>query len=309
MRKILITGGAGFIGCNLTKRLLNDGETIIVVDNLITSSKNNIKDLLGNPRFKFLKRDIVRPFPEKIKESLVGVNEIYHLACPTGVENLGKLSEEMLLTCSYGTRNVLEIARKFHARVLFTSSSEVYGEPKEFPQKENYTGNVDPVGYRSPYEEGKRFSESLVTMYVHKYNIDARIVRVFNTYGPGMSLSDSRVVSRFIKNVLENKPLEVMGDGLQTRTLCFVTDMVEGLILAMEKGKRGEVYNIGSKKEISIKDLANSVISISNSKSKIKFVPRPLHDHNRRLPDVTKIEKLSWKPKVNLSEGIKKTLL
>jgi len=307
MSLILITGGAGFIGINLCKKLLSHGHSVIAIDNLIISTKDNIKPLLSNPKFKFIKQDITKPILN-IKYQISNIKYIYHLACPTGVPNLTKLAEEMLLTCSLGTRNVLELARKTRAKVLFTSSSEVYGNPKVFPQTEDYTGNVDPIGIRSPYEEGKRFAESLLQMYVRKYNIDAKIVRVFNTYGHYMSLNDSRVIPRFLLQALKNKPVTVKGKGLQTRTFCYVDDLVEGLITVMKKGKKGEVYNLGSDKEVRIIDLAKLVIKETGSKSKIVFVERPTHDHNRRHPSLNKVKKLGWKPKVNLKEGLRKTL-
>ena len=318
MSRILITGGAGFIGTNLCKRLLNLGNEVAIIDNLITSDGKNLKQFKKNPKFKFIKHDIIKPWPKTLNSQLSTLNSIYHLACPTGIPNLTKLAEEMLLTCSIGTRNVLELAKKTRAKVLFTSSSEVYGDPKVFPQTEDYTGNVDPTGVRSPYEEGKRFSESLITMFVRKYNVDAKIVRVFNTYGPGMADDDSRVIPRFLDQILKNKPLTVEGRGLQTRTFCYVDDLVDGLLLIMEKGKKGEVYNLGSDKEVKIIDLAKLIIDIVGSrpkddrplaeKSKITFVIRPAHDHKSRLPSLKKVKSLGWKPKVSLEEGLKKTL-
>lgn len=310
MSHILVTGGAGFIGINLCKKLLSQGHHVIAVDNFITSTDDNIKRLLPNPKFRFIKHDITQPILNiKYHPSADGSNTkyIYHLACPTGVPNLTKLAEEMLLACCVGTRNVLEIAKKTKAKVLFTSSSEVYGDPKVFPQEENYTGNVDPIGIRSPYEEGKRFSESLIQMYVRKYNVDVRIVRVFNTYGPYMAPNDTRVVPRFLAQGLQNKSLTVEGKGVQTRTFCYVDDLVDGLLTVMKKGEKGEVYNLGSDKEIKIIDLANLIIKATNSQSKIAFVERPTHDHKHRLPSLEKVRQLGWKQKVSLEEGLTKT--
>jgi len=207
-----------------------------------------------------------------------------------------------------GTKNVLEQVRKTKAKFLFTSSSEAYGDPQIFPQKEGYTGNVDPTGFRSPYEEGKRFSESLTLMYARKYNIDAKIVRVFNTYGPEMSNGDNRAIPIFLRQALKGEPITVHGKGLQTRTFCFVDDLVEGLITVMEKGTGGHVYNLGSNKEITITKLAELILRLSNSKSGLKFVKRPSHDHQSRLPNLEKIRKLGWSPKTDLKEGLVKTI-
>lgn len=304
---ILVTGAAGLIGSNLCKKLLEGRHDVVGWDSLITGSWENIKKLKNFPKFTFIKHDIIKPlshFPLPTSHFQL----IYHLACPTGVPNLCSLAEEMLLTCSLGTRNVMELAKKHHSKVLFTSSSEVYGDPGVFPQDESYTGNVDSVGFRSPYEEGKRFAESLVTMYVRKYKIDAKIVRVFNTYGPGMAAEESRVIARFLNQAVSGKPITVHGKGLQKRTFCFVDDLVDGLILVMETGKSGEVYNLGSNQQISITDLAKLIIKTTKSKSKIKFVKRPEHDHQARLPDLKKVKKLGWKMNVNLKDGIIKTI-
>lgn len=308
MNKILVTGGAGFIGFNLCQRLLEAGNTVIAVDNLITSSGENIARLKKSQRFYFFKHDIVKPFPRKILASLDRVNFIYHLACPTGVPNLVKLSEEMLLTCSLGTWNILELAKINKARVIFTSSSEVYGNPLVFPQKESYNGNVDPIGLRSPYEEGKRFSEALITAYIRKYNLNASIVRLFNTYGPFMDSRDLRVIPRFITSIGKNKPLIIYGNGKQKRTFLYIDDLITGLVLVAEKGRRAEVYNIGSTKEITILNLAKLILKLTGKKNKIIFKKSNLADHARRLPSVSKIRKLGWGQSVNLEKGLKKTI-
>lgn len=304
MKTALVTGGAGLIGSALCKRLLKDGYKIICVDNFITSNKSNISKLSKNHNFTLIKHDITKSLSSIFNLQSSIINHIYHLACPTGVPNLTTLSLEMLLTSSEGTKNILDLARKHNSSLVFTSSSEVYGDPLVFPQTEGYTGNVDSTGIRSPYEEGKRFAESIIISYVRKYNVNAKIVRVFNTYGK-KTFDDTRVVSTFVKNALKNQPLPVSGKGSQTRTFCYVDDLVEALITVMEKGKMGEVYNAGSDKEIKIVDLAKTVISISNSKSKIKFTSRPAHDHARRLPDLKKLKKLGWKQKYTLEEGLK----
>ena len=308
MTRILVTGGAGFIGTNLCKALLKNGHDVVAVDNLITGSVKNVSILKKYPRFTFIKHDITKPFPQTLNFQFPAFNFIYHLACPTGVPNIKNLGEEMLSTCSLGTSNVLELARENNARLLFTSSSEVYGNPEKFPQDESYNGNVSPNGFRSPYEEGKRFSESLVKMYVDKYNLDAKIIRVFNTYGPYSSRSETRAIPRFLGMARKNKPLPIEGNGSQTRTFCYVDELLEGFEVIMKKGKKGEVYNLGSDQEIPILDLAKLILLITGSKSKIKFVSRPLHDHNRRLPELSKIEKLGWQARIFLREGLQRTI-
>ena len=303
--KILITGGAGFIGINLTIKLLQSGHKIILADNFITSEREKLKVLKNKKNWKFVETDISRQLPNSIRGEKF--DQIYHLACPTGVPNLTRLAEEMLLTCSYGTRNILELARINKAAFLLTSSSEVYGDPKETPQSEEYSGNVDCTGIRSPYEEGKRFAESLTIAYFRKYHLNCRIVRIFNTYGPYMSSSDERVIPRFIVQAGSGKMLTVQ-DGRQKRTFCFVDDLINGLILAMNKGKACEVYNIGSDKAITIDKLAQLILKISESRSKIRYIKRPTHDHQERMPDLAKISKLGFKNTNTLREGLRKTL-
>lgn len=306
--KILVTGAAGFIGSNLVEHLLEKGNFVYGVDNFITSSYENIERLSKSPNFVFIEVDISKGIQSQDVLRDIKFDEIYHLACPTGVPNLVILAEEMLSTCSQGTKNILEITRKNNAKFLFTSSSEVYGDPKEFPQNEEYTGNVNQIGIRSPYEEGKRFSESLITMYVRKYNLDAKIVRVFNTYGQNMSKSDMRVIPRFIHQLEQDKPLTVHGDGLQKRTFCHVEDLIKGIDLAMEKGVVGEVYNIGSEVEVTIQELAELLINLSGKAIKITYKARPSHDHQARKPSLNKITRLGWTPKTSLEKGLKLTL-
>ena len=306
--RILVTGGAGFIGANLCQRLLEQNHEVIAVDNLITSDGSNLKRLQSFPNFTFFKHDIIKPFPRKLTTHNSQLTTIYHLACPTGVPNLTKLAEEMLLTCSRGTRNVLELVRLHQAQFLVTSSSEVYGNPLVSPQTENYTGNVDPIGIRSPYEEGKRFTESLVMMYSRKYKLDTKIVRVFNTYGPGMDTSETRVIPRFLQQAVSNQPITIHGHGIQKRTFCYVNDLVSGLLTVMKKGKSGEVYNLGSDQQVTINELAKLIIKVAKSSSKITEIKRPDHDHESRLPDLTKVKKLGWKLQTSLEDGLRKTL-
>lgn len=308
MSKILVTGGAGFIGYTLCKRLLEAGHTVVAIDNYITSTKKNAAELQKNNAFIFLRHDITSPFPRKIEKYLKNIDAIYHLACPTGVPNVVALAEEMLLTCSTGTVNILELAKENNASVVFASSSEVYGDPKEFPQTEDYAGNVNPVGIRSPYEEGKRFSESLCMMYARKYNIDIKIVRIFNTYGPGMSLKDTRVIPTFINCLKTNKSFPIAGKGVQKRTFCYIDDLVRGVEIVMKKGKKGEVYNVGSDIESTIIDVVKMIRKLSERPIENVFVTRPVHDHNARRPALDKVKKLGWRQEVSLEEGLKKTL-
>ncbi len=304
--KILITGCAGFIGSNLAKKFLSDGESILGVDNFITCGKENVSRLLKEKNFTFLEIDITNL--ESIKElAKFRFDQIYHLASPTGVPNCERLGEEMLLTNSIGTFNVLEIARKNKASFLLASSSEVYGDPQIFPQSEEYFGNVDPIGFRSPYEEGKRFAESLAISYFRKFNVDVRIARIFNTYGPNMDNNDQRVIPRFLKALTKNLQLEVYGDGNQTRTFCYVDDLVNGLVLIMEKGTSGEIYNLGSDQEVSIKKLAYVLLDLTGTKKEVKFLNELPSDPKRRKPLLSKIKKLGWKPKTKLEEGLKYT--
>lgn len=305
MKNIVVTGGAGFIGTNLCLRLLKQGHTVIAVDNLITSTGENLKVLQKYPNFTFIKYDINNSLKKLI---LQPIDMIYHLACPTGVPNVVRLAEEMILTCSLGTKNVLDLAKLKHAKVLFTGSSEAYGDPIIFPQSELYTGNVNPTGIRSPYEEGKRFSESLCVMYARKYDLDVKIVRIFNTYGPFMNLQETRVIPRMLNQLLTGQPLTVQGDGSQNRTFCYVDDLVNGFLIIMEKGESGEVYNIGNDEQITIKNLAERIIKTAGIKAKIAYIERPHHDHRGRKPDLSKIKSLGWKPEISLEEGLQLTL-
>jgi len=307
MKAVLVTGAAGFIGSNLTRTLLAKGEKVIGLDNFITGQPAHIKKLQQFPNFTFFKHDIVKPI-KKLTTNVYRLTSIYHLACPTGVPNLTPLGEEMLLTSSVGTHNILELAKVHSAKVIFTSSSEVYGNPLVSPQKEEYTGNVDPTGIRSTYEEGKRFAESLIMLYVRKYKLNATIARVFNVYGPGMAPSETRVIPRMIIQAIKDEPIPVQGDGSQTRTFCYVDDMVKGVILLMEKGRSGEVYNLGSDQEITMMDLATQIKKTTRTTARVSRILRPSHDHNSRHPDLAKITKLGWKQTVDLEEGLQRTI-
>ncbi len=307
--KILITGGAGFVGSNLTAYFLENGHEVTVVDNLITGRQANVDLFFKNDNYKFFNCWIES---DKFKKLFTGTkgnfDRIYHLACPTGVPNIEKLGDEMLAACSQGTLNVLNLAIKTGAKFLFTSSSEIYGQPEIFPQKENYTGNVDTLGARANYEEGKRFSETLVQRFVKAHGLDGRIVRFFNIYGPNMSVEDDRVFPRLATQALTKKPLTVQGDGSHRRTFCYISDIVKGLDLVMEKGEVGKAYNLGSDQEIAILDFAKLIIELTESTSEILFVERPKHDHNSRCPDLREVVTLGWENKITLPEGLRLSL-
>lgn len=305
---ILITGGAGFIGANLCLTLLKKKQRVIAVDNYITGNRKNLKVLNSFKQFTFIESDITCPSFKKILESIANIDEIYHLACPTGVPNLKRLAEEMLMTSLLGTKHVLELALKNRAKLLITSSSEVYGDPQLFPQDENYNGHVNPVGIRSPYEEGKRFAESLALTYFKKYKVDVRLVRLFNCYGPFMSFGDTRVIPKFFREALSGEPITVYGNGRQTRTFCYIDDAIDSFFKVLIEGKPGNIYNVGSDQEIQIIDLAKKIAALTKSKSKIAYLQPLAYDHNRRKPDLAKIHQLGWKQITTLSAGLAKTL-
>jgi nucleoside-diphosphate-sugar epimerase len=307
--RVLITGGAGFLGSNLCERLLNEGHDVLVVDNLLTGKLDNIQHHIGKSNFSFAACGIeTKAFLDACESTSARFNRIYHLACPTGVPNIEILGEEMLAACSDGTRQVLKVAVSHGAELLFTSSSEIYGEPLQTPQGEDYTGNVDPIGPRARYEEGKRFSETLVAHFVHRYGLRAMTVRLFNVYGPRMSTDDTRVVPCFMKQALTNAPLTVQGEGNQSRTMCFVTDILDGFEAVLTNGFPGEIYNLGSDQSVTMRELADMVIDITGAKSGIVSVPRPAHDHSSRMPVLKKIHSLGWRRKVDLPVGLMATL-
>lgn len=301
--KVLVTGGAGFIGSHLCSVLLEQGCEVYAVDNLVTGRSENTLLHEREKRFHFVEMDINQPeFREYFAD--IPVSIIFHLACPTGVPNISLLSMEMLHTCSEGTFNVMEIAKRHTARVLYTSSCEVYGQPEVCPQHVGYTGNVDPVGPRCAYEEGKRFSESVLISYVRKYGIDARIVRVFNTYGPGMSPKDQRVIPRFLRSTCLGQPLVVYGDGSQTRTFVYFEDLIRGFLIALLRGESGSVFNIGGVRQISMRELAELVIKLTGHRKGIVYHPHFTEDHRMREPAVDEIRQLGWEQRVGLEEGL-----
>lgn len=302
MRTILVTGGAGFIGSHLCRHLAESNKTICV-DSLITGDKGHISNLLEYPNFVLIEHDIVKPL--NIQEH---IDEIYDLACPASPPDYQRFPIETLMVCSQGVKNMLDLAVKNNAKFLHTSTSEVYGNPKEHPQKESYWGNVNPIGVRSCYDEGKRFAESLIVNYRKKYGLDAKIARVFNTYGPRMRLDDGRVVSNFITQALKGEDLTVYGDGSQTRSFCYISDMIEGILKMMQSSESGPI-NLGNPNEMSVLDLAKKVLELTGSSSKIIFEELPADDPVQRRPDITLArKKLGWEPKIGLEEGLRETI-
>jgi UDP-glucuronate decarboxylase len=301
--RIIIAGGAGFLGSHLCRLLLSKGDTIICVDNLCTSSKENIKDLLQNKNFVFLKQDVIEPL--KIDGE---VNQIYDLASRASPPNYQSEPIHTMLTNSQGTNNLLNLALEKKATFLYASTSEVYGDPKEHPQKESYWGYVNPIGVRSCYDESKRFGEALCMAYQRQHNLNIRLVRIFNTYGPNMQLDDGRVVTNLINQGLKGEELTIYGDGLQTRSFCYVDDEIEGLYRLMNSGITGPV-NIGNPNEFTILELAEMVKKLMKLTSPVKHLPLPEDDPMRRRPDISLAKKeLGWEPKVPLELGLKKTI-
>jgi UDP-glucuronate decarboxylase len=301
MKKILITGGSGFIGSHLCKRLIDEGNYVICLDNNFTGSINNIKDLLSNPNFEFIRHDITIPI-------YLEVDEIYHLACPASPKAYQYNPIKTIKTNVLGTMNALGIAKRTKSKILLTSTSEVYGDPKISPQSEEYWGNVNPIGIRSCYDEGKRIAETLMMEYHRNNNVDIRIARIFNTYGPNMDKNDGRVVSNFIMQCLENKDITIYGDGSQTRSFCYVDDTVDGLIKLMNGNTIGPI-NIGNPNEMTIIELAKKLLIMIDTKSKLIYKPLPSDDPLQRRPDISKAkEYLNWEPIVTLNDGLLKTI-
>ncbi len=304
MKKILVTGGAGFIGSHLCERLLNEGNEVICLDNYFTGSKNNIIHLLNNPYFELVRHDVTMPF-------FIEVDEIYNLACPASPIHYQYNPIKTIKTSVMGAINMLGLAKRIKAKILQASTSEVYGDPSVHPQPETYWGNVNPIGSRSCYDEGKRCAESLFVNYHKQNNVRIKIVRIFNTYGPNMHPNDGRVVSNFIVQALQDKPITIYGDGSQTRSFQYVDDLVEGMIRMMNTPDEviGPV-NIGNPGEFTMLELAQKIIELIGSKSKIEFHELPEDDPMQRKPDITKASKLldGWQPKIQLEEGLQKTI-
>jgi len=303
--KVLVTGGAGFIGSHLCEKLLNDGHRVICLDNLCTGKKENIAHLLHNKSFTYLQHDMTDPLA--IKEE---IDYLFHLASPASPVDYQEMPIETLLTGSSGTHNALELAKEKGAVFLLASSSEVYGDPMIHPQQEDYWGSVNPIGPRSCYDEAKRFAEALTMAYYRKHSMDVRIVRIFNTYGPRMRKNDGRAIPNFITQALANRPVTVYGDGSQTRSFCYISDMVDGICRAMFSDKaKGDVMNLGNPNEVTILELAEKVKKLTASSSEIIFKKLPKDDPRRRCPDISKAKEiLRWEPKVNLDDGLSRTI-
>ncbi|HBS47680.1 TPA: NAD-dependent dehydratase [Candidatus Dependentiae bacterium] len=303
--RILVTGGAGFLGSNLVRSLVEDKNNfVIVLDNLSSGRMQNIEDLLNLPNFKFIKHDIIFPID-------LAVEQIYNLACPASPPRYQADPIQTTKTSILGAINMLDLANKNNAKILQTSTSEIYGDPLVHPQVESYRGNVNSIGIRACYDEGKRCAESLFFDYNRTYGVDIKVVRIFNTYGPAMDPQDGRVVSNFIMNALQNKPLEVYGEGSQTRSFCYVDDMIDGLIAMMNTQKNfyGPV-NLGNPDEFTVLQAAELIIKLTQSRSKIIFKELPQDDPLKRNPDISLAKgKLSWEPQINFEEGLKKTIL
>lgn len=311
MSKVLITGGAGFIGSNLSRRLLSEGHEVIAVDNFISSSNKNIEEFLNEPNYKFIEHDVINPLPEDLTSEFV-----FHLASPASPNHHSeisyhKLAMETMLVNTQGTLNLLKFASKNNAKFLFASTSEVYGDPLEHPQKEEYRGNVSTTGPRSVYDEAKRFGETLTSYFWREKGLDARIARIFNTYGPKMDMKDKRMILEFISEAIQNRQITVFGDGTQTRSLCYIDDLVEGLLrLMFYENTRSQIVNLGNPDEHSVMEFAQIVKRLTNSNSEIVHSEElPEDDPLRRKADITKANSLlSWEPKVGLEEGISKMI-
>jgi UDP-glucuronate decarboxylase len=300
--RILVTGGAGFIGSHLCERLISEGHEVLCLDNFFTGRRENIFHLLDNPRFELLRHDVTEPI-------LLEVDQIYNLACPASPVHYQYNPVKTVKTSVMGAINMLGLAKRVRARILQASTSEVYGDPLVHPQTEDYWGNVNPIGLRSCYDEGKRLAETLMTDYHRQNKVDIRIARIFNTYGPRMLENDGRVVSNFIVQALRGQPLTLYGEGQQTRSFCYVDDLLEGLIRLMNTENLHEPVNLGNPGEFTIRQLAEEVIKICDSKSSFTYMPLPADDPRQRKPDISKAQNLlGWNPTIPLREGLKKTV-
>ena len=300
--KILITGGCGFIGSHLCKKLIDKGHYIICLDNLYTGSIKNIRELMDNPNFEFIRHDV-------IEKKLLEVDQIYHLACAASPFYYQANPIKTLKTNILGTLNMLGLAKRVKARILLTSTSEVYGDPLEHTQKESYLGNVNTIGIRSCYDEGKRAAETLMSDYHREHNVDIRIARIFNTYGPNMDIKDGRVICNFITQALANKDITIYGDGTQTRSICYVDDMVDGLISLMNCDGYHKPVNLGNNVELTINEIANLIKKYTNSSSKIVFMELPKDDPKKRCPDLTISKQiLNWEPIISIEKGLKESI-
>lgn len=303
MKHILVTGGAGFIGSHLCKRLVKEGNDVICVDNLFTGSKDNISELMNNHHFEFLRHDVT-------KELLVEVDQIYNLACPASPIHYQYNPVKTMKTSVLGAINMLGLAKRIHARILQASTSEVYGNPRVHPQPEEYWGNVNPIGSRACYDEGKRAAETLFFDYHRQNNVDIKVIRIFNTYGPNMNANDGRVVSNFIVQALKGEDITIYGDGTQTRSFCYVDDLVEGMVRMMNSrdGFTGPV-NLGNPEEFTMLELAKKILSLIESQSQIVYQSLPQDDPTQRKPVICLAKReLDWEPEISLEKGLKNTI-
>jgi len=300
--KILVTGGAGFLGSHLCEKLLLNGHEVVALDNLVTGSKANIEHLLSSSKFEFIRHDVTFPIYLEIEGR-------FNLACPASPKKYQSDPVQTLKTSVHGAINLLGLAKRTKAKILQASTSEIYGDPNVSPQNESYWGNVNPIGIRSCYDEGKRAAETLFSDYHRQYNLDIRIARIFNTYGPKMAEDDGRVVSNFIVQALNNQPITIYGDGNQTRSFCYVDDLISGLVKLFDQPGINTPVNLGNPVAINMKDLANEIIKYTKSESKLVFKDLPQDDPVDRLPDITKARKiLNWEPFVDREAGLNKTI-
>ena len=303
LKRVLVTGGTGFIGSHLCDRLIADGADVLCVDNLFSSSKSNIDHLRGHPRFEFVRHDVTLPL-------VVEVDEIYHLACPASPVHYQRDPVHTTKTAVVGSLNMLGLAKRTGATILLASTSEVYGDPEVHPQTEEYVGSVNPIGPRACYDEGKRCAETLFFDYRRQHDLDIKVVRIFNTYGPRMQRDDGRVVSNFVVSALTGEPLSVYGEGSQTRSFCYIDDLVEGLVrmMATDHDVTGPI-NLGNPQEVTVAELAELTIALTRSPSPVTRHPLPADDPRRRQPDISKAEEfLAWKPSIDLTTGLQRTI-
>lgn len=301
--KVVVTGGAGFVGSNLCKRLLEEGHNVLCVDNRITGSTRNIEPLLIHPQFRYQEQDVTKPFEFE-------ADAIFHMASPASPVGYMEHPIETIMVNSMGTYQMLEQARKQNAMFLISSTSEIYGDPLVHPQTEEYWGNVNPIGPRACYDESKRLGETLTMEFYRQYRTNIRIVRIFNTYGPNSQIHDGRMIPNFITQALKNEPLTIYGDGTKTRSICYVSDLVEGLVQAMfHSGTMGEVFNLGNPEEHTVMEYAQTITRLCNSSSTTIFEPVRIDDPERRRPNITKARTiLGWEPKVGIEDGLKRTI-